>query len=155
MVKWQKWRAAVETLTKTRKRNARRHLRIPPGSGRNMDKRIETEKGRCQTPAVWAVIGSGFSGLNAWAGLAGSLVAVRDHFKSRSQELPDAPRKKPAEAYMRCCEYQKHRQDDLGIPNREEAAGDWERCRSRAVFPSADDMAALKIAGRGASAGSN
>lgn len=56
---------------------------------------------------------------------------------------------------MRCCEYQKHRQGDLGIPNREEAAGDWERCRSRAVFPSANDMAALKIAGRGASAGSN
>lgn len=49
-------------------------------------------------------------------------------------------------AYARYFEYRKYRQDELGIPIKEDILGYWETCLQRNVLPSASDMVVSQIA---------
>ena len=93
-----------------------------------------------------------FSNFNTSIGFVGSLVTIFDHFKNKNsshiEETLDAIRKKSSVAYARYCEYQKYRQNNLGIPIEEDILEYWKTCLQRNVLPSASDMVASQIASK-------
>ena len=95
-------------------------------------------------------ITAGLSALNTPIGFGGSLITIFDHFKSKKsshiKETLDAIREKSSVAYARYFEYRKYRQDELGIPIKEDILGYWETCLQRNVLPSASDMVVSQIA---------
>ncbi len=97
-------------------------------------------------------ITAGLSALNTPIGFGGSLITIFDHFKNKNsshiRETQDAIREKSSVAYARYFEYRKYRQDDLGIPIKEDILGYWETCLQRNVLPSASDMVTSHIASK-------
>ncbi len=97
-------------------------------------------------------ITEGLSNLNTPVGFVGSVITIYDHFKNKNgshmEETMDAIREKSGMAYARYCEYQRYRQNDLGIPLEEDILGYWETCLQRNVLPSASDMEASNIASK-------
>ena len=97
-------------------------------------------------------ITAGLSALNTPIGFGGSLITIFDHFKNKNsshiKETLDAIREKSSVAYARYFEYRKYRQDDLGIPIKEDILGYWETCLQRNVLPSASDMVTSHIASK-------
>ena len=92
----------------------------------------------------------GFPAFNTFIGFGGSVVTIFDHFKNKNsnhiKETLDAIREKSDVAYARYCEHRKGREEDLGIPLKEDILGYWETCLQRNVLPSADDMVTSQIA---------
>lgn len=95
-------------------------------------------------------ITAGLSALNTPIGFGGSLITIFDHFKNKKsshiKETLDAIREKSSVAYARYFEYRKYRQDELGIPIKEDILGYLETCLQRNVLPSASDMVVSQIA---------
>lgn len=91
-------------------------------------------------------------GFNKGIGIAGSCITICDYLKNREnthiEETFSAIRKKAKEAYDSYCEYCKYREDDLGVPIKEDILGYWESCLQRDVLPSAADMVSVNIASK-------
>lgn len=84
-------------------------------------------------------ITAGLSALNTPIGFGGALITIFDHFKNKKsshiKETLDAIREKSSVAYARYFEYRKYRQDELGIPIKEDILGYWETCLQRMCCP--------------------
>ena len=95
-------------------------------------------------------IQSCFANLNTPIGFAGSLITIFDHFRNQNKNHIDDTlsiiRKKSAAAYEQYCEFRKYRQDDLGVPNKEDILEYWETCLQRNILPSRNDMVSSNIA---------
>lgn len=93
-----------------------------------------------------------FNCLNTWAGAAGSIITIFDHFKNKDnthiEELLTAIRNKSKEAYDLYCEYREYRNNDIGAPLEGDILGYWESCVKRDTLPSVDDMRSSNIASR-------
>lgn len=91
-----------------------------------------------------------FNSINTWAGVAGSIITIFDHFKNKGntyiEELFTAIRNKSKEAYDLYCEYCEHRNNDIGVPLEGDILGYWESCVRRDTLPSVDDMRSSNIA---------
>ncbi len=91
-------------------------------------------------------------GFNKGIGIAGSCITICDYLQKRSnthaEETKRAIREKAKEAYDSYCEYRKFREDDIGVPVKEDILGYWESCLCRNILPSAEDMVSLNIASK-------
>ncbi len=74
------------------------------------------------------------------------MTTLKTKKSSHIKETLDAIREKSSVAYARYFEYRKYRQDELGIPIKEDILGYWETCLQRNVLPSASDMVVSEIA---------
>ena len=74
------------------------------------------------------------------------MTTLKTKKSSHIKETLDAIREKSSVAYARYFEYRKYRQDELGIPIKEDILGYWETCLQRNVLPSASDMVVSQIA---------
>ncbi len=96
------------------------------------------------------IIQNGFVMLNDPIGLAGSLITIFDHFRNQNKNHIDdtlnTMRKKSEAAYEQYCGFRKYRQDDLGVPNKEDILGYWETCLQRSILPGRNDMVSSNIA---------
>ena len=109
------------------------------------------KRGWCEKMSnILDTIQNSFASLDTLIGFAGSLITILDHFRNQNKNHIDDTlntiREKSATAYERYCEFRRYRQNDLGVPNKEDILGYWETCLQRNILPSRNDMVSSNIA---------